>query len=157
AESVDKQHQPQIEKANDLVQAQVQGKSTAQIQKEKAEMKACAPLAAGEVYSTSFCPQRERVSHFAKPGMEAPTARAADGGPAPGAPSVGAPGKPSAYMYQGKSGVQSTFVAGGAKPGAPAPAPAPVTPPPQSASKPPAAAPPPLKGDAFSVYLMRKG
>ncbi|KAK5983673.1 hypothetical protein GCK32_007385 [Trichostrongylus colubriformis] len=125
AESVDKQHQPQIEKANDLVQAQVQGKSTAQIQKEKAEMKACAPLAAGEVYSTSFCPQRERVSHFAKPGMEAPTARAADGGPAPGAPSVGAPGKPSAYMYQGKSGVQSTFVAGGAKPGAPAPAPAP--------------------------------
>ncbi|PIO57869.1 hypothetical protein TELCIR_20711, partial [Teladorsagia circumcincta] len=105
-ETVDKQHQPQIEKANVLVEAQVQGKSAAQIQKEKAELKACAPLAPGEVYSTSFCATRENPSRFAKAGMEAPTAIAA--GPAPAAPAA-APAKSAAYQYQG-NGVRGTFV-----------------------------------------------
>ncbi|KAK6041958.1 hypothetical protein COOONC_20537, partial [Cooperia oncophora] len=87
AEKIDKQYQPQIEKANDLVQAQIQGKTTAQIQKvwlsivrrvhiigalcwfalarERTEMKGATPLAPGEVYSTSLCAKGERGSYFA--------------------------------------------------------------------------------------------
>ncbi|PIO76559.1 hypothetical protein TELCIR_01388, partial [Teladorsagia circumcincta] len=103
-ETVDKQHQPQIEKANVLVEAQERLIVLFGLQ-EKAELKACAPLAPGEVYSTSFCATRENPSRFAKAGMEAPTAIAA--GPAPAAPA--AQPKSAAYQYQG-NGVRGTFV-----------------------------------------------
>lgn len=158
AEKIDKAHQPQLERATDLCQAQIQGKSTAQIQKEKAELKAAAPLAQGEVYSTSFCATRENESHFFKPGIEAPA------------------GKPVASQYHGKTGV-SVFVnvnggggGGGAAGGTTSKTVPPVPQPPKSAPHvappppPPAPAPPKLvqplppavMKDQYSVYLCHK-
>nr|CDJ87509.1 Hypothetical protein CBG04150 [Haemonchus contortus] len=114
SENQDKQYQPQIEKANILVQAQVEGKTVTQIQKERAEMQACQPLTIGEVYSTALGDgARDTRSHFLRKDMEAPTGA---GGPSAAPTGAGGPsaaptgaGGPSAYKYQGK-GVSSTFV-----------------------------------------------